>query len=119
MLLTQHKYIRYLLTKTGMSGAKECTTSMSSTQSLSLHDGSPLANATQFRKVIDALQYLSLTQPNISYVFNELAQFMHSPSKIHWSAAKRVHRYLKSTIHHGLFFKWNQHLHVTTFTDAN
>ena len=46
--LTQHKYIRDLLTKTGMFGTKECTTLMSSTQPLSLHDGSPSTDATQF-----------------------------------------------------------------------
>ena len=103
MLLTQHKYIHDLLTKTGMSGAKEYTTLMSSTQSLSLHDGSLLTNATQFRQVIGALQYLSLTRLDISYVVNKLARFMHSPSEIHWSVAKGVLRYLKFEIHHELF----------------
>ena len=53
--LTQHKYIQDLLERTNMVSAKECTTPMSSTQSLHLHDGSPSADATKFQQVIGAL----------------------------------------------------------------
>lgn len=44
---------------------------------------------------------------------------MHSPTETHWSAAKRVLCYLKSTIHYGIFLKQTLQLHVTAFTDAN
>ena len=71
LLLTQHKYIQDLLDRTNMAGAKECTSPMSSTQSLQLHDGSPPTNSTKFRQVIGALQYLSLTRPDIFYAINK------------------------------------------------
>lgn len=44
---------------------------------------------------------------------------MHSPSENHWSDAKKVLRYLKFTIHHGLFLKRHQSTHITDFTDAD
>lgn len=102
-----------------MIGAKECTTRISSTQSLHFHDGSPPTDANKFRLVIGALQYLSLTCPGISYATNKLAQFMHSPIATPWSATKRLLRYLKNTICHGLFLKRHQELNVSTFTDAD
>ncbi|PON51233.1 hypothetical protein PanWU01x14_217940, partial [Parasponia andersonii] len=53
------------------------------------------------------------------YAVNKLSQFMHSPTETHWSAAKWILRYLKYTIHHGLFLRCSQQLCVTAFTDAD
>jgi hypothetical protein len=83
LFLTQHKYIRDLLAKTCMDGAKDVTTPLSTSVSLKLNDGSATVNPTEYRKVIGALQYLSLTQPDISFAVNKLSQFMHCPSTIH------------------------------------
>ena len=102
-----------------MASAKECATPMTSTQILQLSDGSPLINATKFRQVVGALQYLSLTRYDISFVVNSLAQFMHCPSQIHCSIAKRVLHYLKSTIHHVLFLKCHQPLNLIAFTSVD
>ncbi|KAL6332388.1 hypothetical protein AAG906_004959 [Vitis piasezkii] len=65
--LSQHKYIRDLLSKTNMIGAKDVSTPLSTTTSLKLVDGTSSTNNTEFRSVIGALQYLSLTKPNISF----------------------------------------------------
>lgn len=83
LLLTQHKYIRDLLAKTNMTGVKECTTPMSSSQPLQLNDGSPPTDATQFHQVIEALQYLSLTRLDVSFAVNKLARLMHAPTETH------------------------------------
>lgn len=46
LFLSQHKYIRELLERTQMTGAKEVSTPLPTRGSLVLHDGSPPANAT-------------------------------------------------------------------------
>ena len=83
--------------------ANTISTPISSTMSLKLHDGAPPTDPTKYRQVIGSMQYLSLTQPDISFVVNKLSQFMHCPSTTYWFAIKRVLRYLKGTIHLGLF----------------
>ena len=88
-----------------MDGAKDIHTPMGTTNILQLIDGTAPADATLYRSTIGALQYLSLTRPDIAFVVNKLAQFMHKPTITHWTAAKRVLRYLKHTIYHGLFMK--------------
>jgi hypothetical protein len=77
-----------------MDGAKDVTIPLSTSVSLKLNDGSAVVNPTEYRKVIGALQYLSLTRPDISFAVNKLSQFMHCPSTIHWTATKRLLRYL-------------------------
>lgn len=66
-----------------MDGAKEVLTPMSTTESLALDDGSSPTNATEYRQIIGSLQYLSLTQLDISFTVNKLAQFMHYPTATH------------------------------------
>lgn len=55
LFLTQHKYIRDLLARTSMDGAKDVTTPLSTSVSLQLDDGSAAVDSTEYRRVIGAL----------------------------------------------------------------
>jgi hypothetical protein len=90
LFLSQHKYIRDLLTKLNMHGAKAVITPLSTTTVLKLLDGTSSVDSTEYRSIIGALQYLSLTQPDISFAVNKLSQFMHKPTTTHLTAAKRL-----------------------------
>ncbi|KAG5580111.1 hypothetical protein H5410_050738 [Solanum commersonii] len=50
---------------------------------------------------------------------NKLSQFMHRPSHTHWQAVKRLLRYLKSTIHHGLLFHHGSNAALYVYNDAD
>ena len=52
-----------------------------------------------------ALQYATLTRPEISYAVNKVCQYMANPLDSHWAVVKRILRYLKGTIFHGLFLQ--------------
>jgi hypothetical protein len=119
LFLSQHKYIHDILSNTNMLGAKEVSTPLSTTIALQLIDGTSSVDSTEFRRVIGGLQYLSLTHPNISFAVNKLSQFMHKPSTTHWTAAKRLLRYLKHTIYHGIHIRKNSRLNLMTYTDAD
>ena len=83
LCLSQQKYIRVDLEHTKMDEAKINTISLSTSTTLVLKDNYPPTDATEYCHVIGSLQYLSLTQPNISYDVNKLSQYMHSPSQTH------------------------------------
>ena len=102
LFLSQHKYVHDLLANTSMSGAKDVSTPLFTTQSLQLIDGTAVVDSSEFRRIIGRLQYLSLTRPDISFAVNKLSQFMHKPTTNHWIATKRFLRYLKQTIFHGI-----------------
>jgi hypothetical protein len=97
-LLYQLKYIDDLLHEVGLSDSNSCSTPMATTPNLSKNMGSPLPSAHQYRQVVGALQYLTLTRPDISFGVNKLAQFMHCPTDIHWQACKCLFRYLKAIL---------------------
>jgi hypothetical protein len=59
-----------------------------------------------------------MTQPDIAFVVNQLCQHMHNPSSLHWTATKRVLRYLKGTIDHGLWYT-KGHLSLQAFCDSD
>ncbi|XP_021834130.1 uncharacterized protein LOC110773931 [Prunus avium] len=75
---------------------------MASRTSASRTDGSPLADPTHYRQIVGALQYLTITRPDIAYAVQHVSQFMSSPSDTHLEAVKRILRYLKGTLGHGL-----------------
>lgn len=119
LFLSQHKYIRELLQTTNMLGAKDVSTPLSTTTFLHLVDGTAAVDSTEFRRVIGSLQYLSLTRPDISFAVNKLSQFMHKPTATHWTATKRLLRYLKHTIFHGIQLKKSADSCLSTYSDAD
>lgn len=58
------------------------------------------------RELVGALTYLAVTtRPDISYAVSNLGQFNNCYGKEHWTAAKRVLRYLKGFRDLGLIYK--------------
>jgi len=56
-----------------------------------------------YRQVIGSLMYAAITfRPDITYAVNQLARFCENPGESHWSAAKKVLKYLASTRRFGL-----------------
>lgn len=58
-----------------------------------------------YLSIVGALQYVTLTRPEIAYTVNKLCQFLSSPLETHWRAVKRILRYLSGTITHDLLLQ--------------
>jgi hypothetical protein len=121
LVLTQRKYIRDLLLRTNMDTSKRVSTPMLPADKLSLHDGDPLSpgDATKYRSVVGALQYLSLTRPDISFLVNRVCQFLSTSTTSHWADVKRILRYLRATIDLGLCFTKSASSLLSVFSDAD
>jgi hypothetical protein len=100
LVLSQGRYAADVLSRSGMDKAKAVDTPLSSTEKLSLTAGDSLGSddSTRYRSVVGALQYLTLTRPDISFAVNKVCQYLHAPTTIHWSAIKRILRYVSGTI---------------------
>lgn len=118
-MLSQHKYLKELLQKTGMDQCQPCDTPMDVNTKLSKYSGEAFDDSLLFRSTIGALQYLTITRPNIAYTVNMLSQFLHSPCVEHWLAYKKLLRYLKGTVILGLRFSPSSSTCIEAFSDAN
>jgi histone deacetylase 1/2 len=104
LVLTQDKYASDLLKKVNMASCKHVSTPLSTSEKLSAFEGTVLgpSDATRYRSIVGALQYLTLTRPDIAFSINKVRQFLHAPTDVHWAAVKRILRYLKQDTTIGL-----------------
>ncbi|KAK9051887.1 hypothetical protein SSX86_028515 [Deinandra increscens subsp. villosa] len=130
LILSQKKYILDILKRAGLSEAKPVSSPMTPSTVLRLGDSPPCENPVKYRQTVGALQYATLSRPDIAFAVNKVCQFMHAPTENHWSAVKRILRYLQGTQSHGLLIQHNSArvLHayadssfpnVTAFSDAD
>ena len=63
---------------------------------------SPYDNPTLYRSLAGALQYLTFTRPDISYIVQQVCLLMHDPRVEYMAALHRILRYIKGTLDHGL-----------------
>jgi hypothetical protein len=119
--LSQRKYTMDILQRAGMLSCKPSPTPLSCSTKISAHIGDPLSSedATRYRSIVGALQYLTLTRPDISFAINKVCQYLHSPTIVHWMAAKHILRFLKNTMDSAFLIRRSPSTMVSAFSDAD
>ncbi|KAG9449460.1 hypothetical protein H6P81_009425 [Aristolochia fimbriata] len=100
------KYTTDILSRLGLSEVKPLSTPIVTGSKLSKYDDTPLPDPSIYRRTVGALQYLTLTRPDIQYAINQ-------------SAVKRILRYLKGTLSYGLVIHASPDLGVDVYSDAD
>ena len=67
-LLSQRQYMLDIFNRAGMAECKPCSTPVDTNPKVAAADGAPVDDASDFRSLAGALQYLTFTRPDISYV---------------------------------------------------
>jgi histone deacetylase 1/2 len=110
-----------ILEKVGTQECKSAPTPLSSSDPLSLVSGDPLGpeDSTKYRSIVGALQYLTLTRPDLSFSVNKVCQFLHAPTTVHWTAVKRILRYVRDTVGLGITFQPSSSTLLSAFSDTD
>ena len=69
---------------------------------LSATTGAPVADPSEYRSLVGALQYLTLTWPDLAYAYQQVCLFMHDPREPHLALIKRIIQYIKGSLSAGL-----------------
>lgn len=119
LFLCQQQYALEVLERAKMLNCKPVSTPIDTQSKLSAHDGCLLDNPTLYRSLAGALQYLTLTRPDLSYAVQQVCLFMHAPRDSHMQLVKRILRYLRGTTHFGLQLYKSSPLDLVAYNDAD
>ncbi|XP_043694631.1 uncharacterized mitochondrial protein AtMg00810-like [Telopea speciosissima] len=100
LFLSQAKYATDILHRAHIVDIKPTCTPMAIRPDLASTD--PFKDVTLYRSLVGALQYLTMTRPNLSYAVNSVCQHMHAPTMAHFGMVKRILRYVRGTLDQGL-----------------
>ena len=85
-----------------MSDCHPSPTPIDTSAKLSTDEGAPVADPSDYRILAGALQYLTLTRPDLAYAVQQVCLHMHAPRTPHLASVKRILRYVKCTLDMGL-----------------
>lgn len=118
IFLNQSKYAREILERAKMLNAKPTLTPLCSNVSFTT-TREPYSDPTHYRSIVGALQYLTITRPDISYAVNQVSQFLHAPTTFHYQEVKRILRYINGTLSFGLTFNKQTQPSLLGYSDAD
>ncbi|KAL0292791.1 UNVERIFIED_CONTAM: Retrovirus-related Pol polyprotein from transposon RE2, partial [Sesamum calycinum] len=72
-----------------------------------------------YRHLIRRLLYLGFSRLDVSFVVQQLSQFLQHPREPHYDAAMHLLRYLKGTSTLGRFFTASTSLHLRAYSDSD
>lgn len=110
--MSQEGFIENIIQKFNMEDCKPVQTPLNPSVKLSKamspknEEERKEMSSKPYRSLIGSLMYLAIsTRPDITHAISQLSQFNEDPGPYHWTAAKRVLRYLKGTKDLKLIFK--------------
>ncbi|XP_014660430.1 uncharacterized protein LOC106804241 [Setaria italica] len=102
-----------------MANCKPASTPADTSTKASNSEGNLIFDALWYRSMAGALQYLTLTRPDIAYAIQQVCLHMHAPRTCHANILKHVLRYLKGTIGFGLHLLATATLSLLAYTDTD
>ncbi|KAJ9562152.1 hypothetical protein OSB04_007312 [Centaurea solstitialis] len=90
---------------------------------ISKNGGNDLADEIDYKsyaQLIGSLMYAQVcTRPDLAYAVGILSRFQQNPTKDHWTAGKKVLRYLQKTKAHMLVYRQVKTLELVGYTDSD
>jgi hypothetical protein len=119
LFLSQRKYAVDLLQRAGMSECHPTATPVDARAKLSATEGALVADPSEYRSLAGALQYLTLTRPDLAYAVQQVCLFMHDPREPHLALIKRILWYIKGSMSAGLQLGSGTIDQLTAYSDAD
>lgn len=112
ILLSQKNYASEIIQRAEMSNCKPILTPADLNSKLSSEAGARISNPKHYRSLARARQ-------DISYAVQQLCLFMHDPREQHYTALKRIIRYIQGTLSYGLQIYKTKIDSLTAYYDAD
>nr|GEV64553.1 ribonuclease H-like domain-containing protein [Tanacetum cinerariifolium] len=118
LFLSQSKFAAKILERAHMQNCNSCRTPVDTESKLG-SDGDHVSDTTLYRSLAGALQYLTFTRPYLSYDVQQVCLYMHDPRDPHFTALKRILRYIRGTLDYRLQLHVSSTTQLSAYTDAD
>ncbi|GJR13731.1 retrovirus-related pol polyprotein from transposon TNT 1-94 [Tanacetum coccineum] len=119
IFINQAKYTLEILKKHGMEKGQSIGTPMAMKPKLDADLSGEPVDQTDYRSKIGSLMYLTSSRPDIVQAVCYCARYQARPTEKHLKEVKRIFRYLRGTIHMGLWYPKGSGFELTAFSDAD
>nr|GEV87593.1 retrovirus-related Pol polyprotein from transposon TNT 1-94 [Tanacetum cinerariifolium] len=119
IFINQSKYALESLKKYGFKSCDPVDTPMMEKSKLDEDKEGKAVDPSQYRGLIGTLLYLTASRPDLQFVICMCARYQARPTEKHVHAVKRTFRYLRGTVHRGLWYPKDSSLALTAFADAD
>ena len=102
--LRQTAYAKRVVELAGLTDCNPALTPMEERLKLSRDSTAEEVDATQYRRLVGSLRYLTHTRPDLAFSVGYVSRFMQRPTTEHQQAVKRIIRYVAGTLDHGLYY---------------
>jgi hypothetical protein len=117
--LSQEQYAEEILQRAGMVKCKTASTPVDTLPKVAADAGDPVADPSEYRSLAGALQYLTMTRPDLAYAVQQVCLHMHDPRDGHLAIIKRILRYVRGTTTSGLLLPASSSLDIVAYSDAD
>nr|GEZ20923.1 retrovirus-related Pol polyprotein from transposon TNT 1-94 [Tanacetum cinerariifolium] len=118
IFINQAKYAQEILKKHGMTSCANVGTPMA-TKHLDVDLSGTPVDQTKCRSMVGALMYLIGSRPDIMHATCYYARYQAKSTEKHLTMVKWIFRYLKNTIHMGLWYPKDTGFELTSFSDSD
>ncbi|GJR75117.1 microrchidia 6-like protein isoform X1 [Tanacetum coccineum] len=118
LFLSQKKYAIEILDRAHMANCNLNRTPIDTESKLG-SDSDPVSDPTLYWSLAGSLQYLTFTLPDISHAVQQVCLYMHDPREPHFSALKRILRYVCRTLDYGLQLFLSSTTDLVAYSDAD
>ncbi|XP_076330814.1 uncharacterized protein LOC143236440 [Tachypleus tridentatus] len=119
--LNQRQYVQTMLVKFGMTECKAVATPSDVNVKLQKDNGvSTQVDRSLYQSLVGSLLYATMgTTPDIAYTVGAISKYCDQPNTAHFTATKRILRYLKGTVDLSLKFEKVPGDVITGYSDAD
>ncbi|KAK2991823.1 hypothetical protein RJ640_006383 [Escallonia rubra] len=119
IFMSQKKYAKKILIRFRMKDCNPVAIPAETGVELRVDSNRKSVNPTLYKSMVGSLRYLTFTRPDITYAVGLVSRYMERPKQDHFNAAKRILRYVKGTVDHGLFYTHSQNSRLIGYSDSN
>nr|GEV12020.1 hypothetical protein [Tanacetum cinerariifolium] len=119
IFINQSKYALESLKKYGFESCDPVDTPMVEKSKLDEDKEGKAVDPSHYHGMIGTLLYLTASRPDLQFAIYMCARYQAWPTEKHVHAVKRIFRYLRRTVHQGLWYPKDSLVASTTFADAD